>query len=659
MRSLTSLIALVCLGVLVLVFLHSPVRGEDVVVLSGRVDGDAPEGKFPVAFHFFDKGNRALVHRVAGELVVHSDSYAVALQPGPLSSGGEFYVMATSPEVEVESYQGQPAEAWGLVRLQPTTPGIPQTGHVNVTGTLIAGAIKTNAFQMATGASAGRVLTSDASGNGMWQALPPPSGAAGGDLLGSYPNPSVDGLQGRAVASTAPTTGQALKWDGSAWSPGVDLRDAFWQATGLDIFYTAGEVGIGVSLPAYRLHVETSTGSRAIYGVHNATTGTNYGGRFESDSVSGLGVFGWATATTGTTYGVAGQSASTSGIGVSGSATATSGTTYGGRFESDSSSGRGIYAVATATGGTTYGVYGATPSTSGRAVYGFASATTGINYGGRFESDSTSGRAVLGWASAGTGTPYGVWGQCDSVAGVGLFGWATAVTGTTYGVYGRNDSTSGRAVHGVSTATSGTTFGVYGASASPSGFGVYSVGDFAATGTKSFQIDHPLWPETHYLNHFCTEAPEPLNAYSGNVVTDARGYATVQLPDYFDLINRDFRYQLTVIDDSEDFVLAKVVRKIQNNQFVIRTNKPNVEVSWEVKGIRNDPYVQRYGFETEQEKEDEIRGRYLHPELFGMPKEYGIHYSPDLEEMKRPGVRDLKPSPNNKGAKTTKSPKSR
>lgn len=659
MRSLTSLIALVCLGVLVLVLLHTPGRGEDVVVLSGRVQGDAPEGKFPVAFHFFDKGNRALVHRVAGELVVHSDSYAVALQPGTLSSGGEFYVMATSPEVEVESYQGQPAEAWGLVRLQPTTPGIPQTGHVNITGTLIAGAIKTNALQMPTGASAGRVLTSDASGNGSWQALPPPSGAAGGDLLGSYPNPSVDGLQGRAVASTAPTTGQVLKWDGSAWSPGTDLRDAFWQAAGLDIFYSGGDVGIGVSLPAYRLHVETATGSRAIYGVHNAATGLNYGGRFESDSTSGLGVFGWATATTGTTYGVAGQSASTSGIGVSGSATATTGTTYGGRFESDSSSGRGVYGAATATGGTTYGVYGITPSTSGRAVFGLASATTGVNYGGRFESDSTSGRAVLGWATAGTGSTFGVWGICDSTAGIGVFGEANATTGTNYGGRFESASTSGRGVYGAATATSGTTFGVYGASASPSGFGVYSVGDFAATGTKSFQIDHPLWPETHYLNHFCTEAPEPMNAYSGNVLTDARGYATVRLPDYFDSINRDFRYQLTVIDDSDDFVLAKVVRKIQNNRFVIRTNKPYVEVSWEVKGVRSDLYVREYGYETEQEKEDEIKGKYLHPELYGMPKEYGIHYRPDVEADGQEAQRRSKSSQTDRGPKTTKSPKPR
>ena len=48
------------------------------------------------------------------------------------------------------------------------------------------------------------------------------TGAAGGDLSGNYPNPTVDGLQGRALASTAPTNGQALVWNNalSQWEPG-------------------------------------------------------------------------------------------------------------------------------------------------------------------------------------------------------------------------------------------------------------------------------------------------------------------------------------------------------------------------------------------------------------------------------------------------------
>jgi len=51
-----------------------------------------------------------------------------------------------------------------------------------------------------------------------------PTGTASGDLGGSYDGggPIVEGLQGRPVAATAPTSGQVLKWNGSSWTPSVD-----------------------------------------------------------------------------------------------------------------------------------------------------------------------------------------------------------------------------------------------------------------------------------------------------------------------------------------------------------------------------------------------------------------------------------------------------
>lgn len=57
--------------------------------------------------------------------------------------------------------------------------------------------------------------------------------AAGGDMGGTYPDPTVTGIQGRPVAATAPTSGQALKWDGSQWAPDDDATASGGAADGV------------------------------------------------------------------------------------------------------------------------------------------------------------------------------------------------------------------------------------------------------------------------------------------------------------------------------------------------------------------------------------------------------------------------------------------
>lgn len=112
------------------------------------------------------------------------------------------------------------------------------------------------------------------------------------------------------------------------------------------------------------------------------------------------------------------------------------------------------------------------------------------------------------------------------------------------------------------------------------------------------------------------ESPDMMNVYSGNVVTDVDGLATVSLPNYFESANKDFRYQLTVIGT---FAQAIILEEIAGNKFKIQTNQPNIKVSWQVSGVRSDKYANAHRVIPELEKDK--KGTYLHPELFGASEE--------------------------------------
>jgi hypothetical protein len=153
-----------------------------------------------------------------------------------------------------------------------------------------------------------------------------------------------------------------------------------------------------------------------------------------------------------------------------------------------------------------------------------------------------------------------------------------------------------------------------------------------AKGGGSFKIDHPLDPENKYLYHSFVESPDMMNIYNGNITTDTNGEAVVEMPDYFESLNRDFRYQLTVIGT---FAQAIVAEKINGNQFQIKTNAPNVEVSWQVTGVRQDAYANKHRIPVEQTKTASERGYYLHPEVFNQPRERGVGFMKNPEMMKQ------------------------
>jgi hypothetical protein len=205
----------------------------------------------------------------------------------------------------------------------------------------------------------------------------------------------------------------------------------------------------------------------------------------------------------------------------------------------------------------------------------------------------------------------GVVGVASATSGDGVYGQSTS----GIGVFGDSDSSYG--VVGVS----GTTYGVY--SVGPA----YVNGNLDVIGTLSkgggsFKIDHPLDPANKFLYHSFVESPDMKNVYDGVVTLDSKGEATVTLPDWFEALNRDFRYQLTAIGSSAPDLYIRA--KVKANAFSIGGGKAGQEVCWLLTGIRQDAWADAHRIPVEEDKPAAERGLYLHPTEHGQPAAKGI-----------------------------------
>lgn len=141
-------------------------------------------------------------------------------------------------------------------------------------------------------------------------------------------------------------------------------------------------------------------------------------------------------------------------------------------------------------------------------------------------------------------------------------------------------------------------------------------------GAGAFKIDHPLDPANKYLTHSFVESPDMMNIYNGIVVLDGNGEASVNLPNWFEALNRDFRYQLTAIGAPAPNLY--IAEEVSGNRFRIAGGQPGGKVSWQITGIRHDAYADAHRLAVEEDKPDEDRGYYLHPDLYGQPTEKSV-----------------------------------
>ncbi|MDX2169813.1 MAG: hypothetical protein SF182_22270 [Deltaproteobacteria bacterium] len=290
-----------------------------------------------------------------------------------------------------------------------------------------------------------------------------------------------------------------------------------------------------------------------------------------------------------------------------------------------------LTATNTRTGGNPVGIEGVAPGINGMGVHGVADNNSG---GFGVSGDSAYGNGVYGNSTTGTGTVgtsrYGVGVRGESVESHGVHGISGGPGSNGDGVRGTANGPNGNGVHGISNNGSGA-YGVYGESSS--GYAGYFSGKVNITGNLSkaggsFIIDHPLDPANKYLSHSFVESPDMKNIYDGIAVLDADGRAEIELPDWFQALNRDFRYQLTCIGA---FAPVYVAEEIHDNHFKIAGGAAGQKISWLVTGIRQDAYANAHRIVVEEDKPPEQVGHYLHPAELGMPASMSMTAAKDAQ----------------------------
>ena len=385
--------------------------------------------------------------------------------------------------------------------------------------------------------------------------------------------------------------------------------------------------------------------------ISAASVGTTTAAVTGTNTVSGIGVLGYATGTSG--QGVWGESFGTNfapngqgSDGVHGQAHTHKGSGVAG-LNSDAT-GIGVYGQGTGyySTGTGFGVYGVgnigvlgeANNASGIGVEGINTATDGIGvFGSGTFAGFFQGSVTVQGSVGATATDNSV------EAGGNFLGSANFESdGIPFtGIVGTGGDNHGGIAQGGTGGyfTGGNNFeggpGGDAIIAEPGGGGSGSVyaglfmGDVDVQGNLSkgggsFKIDHPLDPANKYLYHSFVESPDMKNVYDGVIQLDANGEAQIKLPEWFETLNRDFRYQLTCIGG---FAPIYISREIANNEFQIAGGRPGMKVSWQVTGIRQDAWANAHRIPIEEEKSDRERGFYLHPELYGAPSQKNVVYA--------------------------------
>jgi len=436
------------------------------------------------------------------------------------------------------------------------------------------------------------------------------------------------------IGLKACSANQVLEYSGSAWSC-VTLATGTITAVTAGTDLTGGGTSGNVTLNLDTTKVpqlaasNTFTGNQTVNGAISASTTSGATIIGTTGDPNNVAITGNASATgSGGSWGVLGTSSTSDGAGTVGMSSGANGS---GVYADNTSSTGGYGVFAGADGSSAYGVYASAGNSGSIAVYG-SGGTAGVSASG-----GTYG--VYGYSGSG----YGIYGTVPSAGVDAVLGVSASESS---GVAGINDnSSSGYGVFGQAESPNGVGGGFYNTSTGDALFAYEQNGGYAAffdgnvdvdgnlsKAGGSFKIDHPLDPANKYLYHSFVESPDMKNIYDGVATLNANGEATIEMPDWFGVLNRDFRYQLTCIGG---FAPVYIAEELANNQFKIGGGRAGMRVSWQITGIRQDAWANAHRIPVEQEKEAKLKGFYLHPELYGAPAEKGTEWARHPEMMKK------------------------
>lgn len=388
-----------------------------------------------------------------------------------------------------------------------------------------------------------------------------------------------------------------------------------------------GEIGIGVSMPQYKLDVDGTvqmTGFRMPAGASNGHILVSNGdgdGTWQSPYTISDGDWNFVGSDifTFSRVGIGRQPTSTDVLIVK------------------ASSGHGIYGENQGSGhygflaGDDYGVYGYN-DTDGNFGY------VGGDSCGVYGLTNTANRAGVYGAGEGANS-YGVRGREGVDGNYGILGASgCGVLGRAYGsgdagvrgYHGGDIGSLGNELRGVS-GYSSAGYGVRGESST--GHAGWFQGDVYVNGTLSkahgtFLIDHPLDPENRLLRHMFVESPENLCIYRGKAELDARGEAVVEMPGYFAALTKEDGATVSLTSVGRPFLTGYEWRP-GFERFTIY-GEPDRAVSWVVYADRDDPVARMLTRPVEEDKGPGNkacnRGELLNPGAYGYPESSGKDY---------------------------------